>query len=334
MPFRPYSRHTLKVRSYPLATMVASYSLFVPATLTMPVSSMCSSTISHLSPHSASMYTVPGVSLRHPMPQPGISASATSGRRALLQRISSAVALRGRLQRRALVRDEVQAAQGGVAQRALVDAVVAPVLAEANLVGGRVGEVDAAARVRLVRAVDGHQVAAEARDDPRGAAHVVVEPAHAVLERRDDLHRHAAVADDGHLLARQVDAVVPAGGVDERAAEGVTPGDVGEAWAVEVAVASDEDVALVGEALSWAGALVRWSFVFHLSTVNSPVTTFSRVTTHIFLSSCHRPSTIFVLQVVYFMQSYLTAMCLKYFHISSPPEQYCDQSGFGSNAHW
>jgi hypothetical protein len=121
--------------------------------------------------------------------------------------------LRRRRQRRALVRDHVQTAQG-IAQRALVGSVVFRVVAEPRLVGVGVAEVCSAGPAGLVHAVDGDEVAAEAAGDPGLGADVVVERADAVFDGGDDLEGAAAVADDGDFFVGEVVAVVPGGGVD------------------------------------------------------------------------------------------------------------------------
>ncbi len=65
------------------------------------------------------------------------------------------------------------------------------------------------------------------------------------LEGGDDLGGGGSRADDGHGPARQVQAVVPAGGVERRSSEPVEPGPVGEVRDVEESHRADQDVAFV-----------------------------------------------------------------------------------------
>ena len=78
-----------------------------------------------------------------------------------------------------------------------------------------------------------------ARHHVRRGALVDVEVADLLLDRRDDLDRRRAGADHRDPLARQVDVVVPAGGVEHLALEGLDALDLGQLRLREAAGAAD-----------------------------------------------------------------------------------------------
>ena len=79
-----------------------------------------------------------------------------------------------------------------------------------------------------------------ARDHPRGGALVDVEVGRDLLHLGDDLDRRRAGPDDRHPLAGEVDRVVPPGGVEERAREGLDALDLRQARLGQAAGAGDQ----------------------------------------------------------------------------------------------